>query len=305
MTNLILHSYDASPFTQKALLMLGLKNAEWGWVETPMMPPKPELVALTGGYRGTPVLQIGADIYIDSQRIACELDRRIPEPALLPPGVAGLSLALVKWSDHFFRSTLAQLIKQTSASWDQPFLDDRQYLFKDFDFEQAARNAPHAASQFRAHASLLNSQLADGRAFLTGDQATLCDIQAWPFLWIARAGLQDADELLGDFQHLAPWEDRVAALGEGHRSAIPADQALAVARDQTPSVKAFVDPADPLHLAAGQRVSVEPEDTRRGAVEGELLIMQANELVIRRHGDGVGEVLVHFPRLGYTVTALD
>jgi hypothetical protein len=29
--------------------------------------PKPDLTALTGGYRKTPVLQIGADLYCDSQ----------------------------------------------------------------------------------------------------------------------------------------------------------------------------------------------------------------------------------------------
>jgi glutathione S-transferase len=73
MTDIILHHYDASPFTQKALRMLGLKKLEWRSVETPMLLPKPDLVCLTGGYRGTPVMQIGADIYIDSQRIAREL----------------------------------------------------------------------------------------------------------------------------------------------------------------------------------------------------------------------------------------
>ncbi len=103
MTDIILHHYDASPFTQKALRMLGLKKLEWRSVETPMLLPKPDLVCLTGGYRGTPVMQIGADIYIDSQRIARELERRYPEPTLFPAGDAGLGYALVKWSDDFFR----------------------------------------------------------------------------------------------------------------------------------------------------------------------------------------------------------
>ena len=70
MTDLILHSYDASPFTQRALKLLAIKGLTWRSVTTPMMPPKDDLLALTGGYRGTPVLQIGADVYIDSQRIA-------------------------------------------------------------------------------------------------------------------------------------------------------------------------------------------------------------------------------------------
>ena len=55
MTDLILHHYDASPFTQRVLRMLGIKGLEWRSVTTPMMPPKDDLLALTGGYRGTPV----------------------------------------------------------------------------------------------------------------------------------------------------------------------------------------------------------------------------------------------------------
>jgi glutathione S-transferase len=82
MTELILHSYDASPFTQRALKLLAIKGLEWRSVTTPMMPPKDDLLALTGGYRGTPVLQIGADIYIDSQRIAAELEARFPQPTI-------------------------------------------------------------------------------------------------------------------------------------------------------------------------------------------------------------------------------
>ncbi len=37
MTVIILHHYDASPFTQKALRMLGLKKLAWLSVETPMI----------------------------------------------------------------------------------------------------------------------------------------------------------------------------------------------------------------------------------------------------------------------------
>ena len=68
--DIILHAYDASPFTQRALKLLAIKDLAWRWVKPPMMPPKDDLVALTGGYRGTPVMQIGADVYVDTQRIA-------------------------------------------------------------------------------------------------------------------------------------------------------------------------------------------------------------------------------------------
>ena len=44
---------------------------------------------LTGGYRKTPVMQIGADIYCDTQLIMLELDKRLPAPALAAQGPRG------------------------------------------------------------------------------------------------------------------------------------------------------------------------------------------------------------------------
>lgn len=89
MSGIILHSFDASPFTQKALRLLGLKRLSWRAVTTPMILPRPELVALAGGYRGTPLMQIGAELYIDSQLIAGELEKRFPTPTLFPGGALG------------------------------------------------------------------------------------------------------------------------------------------------------------------------------------------------------------------------
>jgi len=244
-------------------------------------------------------------VYIDSQRIARELDLRFPENPLMPADQGGLALALVKWADMFFRSALHLIIDQTAVHWDEGFLEDRKYLFWDIDFDNIGDIAVHAAGQFRAHASLINDQLADGRAFLAGDQPTLCDVQAWPFFWIARAGIQNSDSLLGDFDFLPPWEERVAAIGDGQRQIMSAEDALAIARADTPEYEGSVDTADPAGLRAGQSVRIKPEDTRRGAVEGELVAAHANELVIRRSDDRTGEVMVHFPRLGYRVTGLN
>jgi hypothetical protein len=73
MTDIILHHYDTSPYAEKVRTGLGLKGLAWASVELPVIMPKPNLTALTGGYRKTPVLQIGADIYCDSQLIMREL----------------------------------------------------------------------------------------------------------------------------------------------------------------------------------------------------------------------------------------
>lgn len=300
----ILHHYDASPFTQRALRMLGIKDLDWRSVETPMMPPKDDLVTLTGGYRGTPVLQIGADVYIDSQRIARELERRHPTPTLFPGGNVGLTLAMVKWSDTFFRTTLHISIALTAEHWPAEFRRDREYLFPDVDFAAVTRDVVHAKAQFRAHAGLLDRQLADGRPYLGGERPGMLDVHAHPFVWVARSYFPElAVELLRDFPRIAPWEQRIAKVGEGRRNAITADEALAEARAAEPETGPGVA-NDPLGLAAGDEVEVSPDDTRRGAVRGRLVGLDWETVAVGRSHERCGEVVVHFPRLGYRVTPL-
>lgn len=83
-SEIILHNYPQSPVAEKARVAFGIKGLSWRNVEIPRLPPKPFLTALTGGYRRTPVVQIGADIYCDSQCIIRELDRRYPSPGFSP-----------------------------------------------------------------------------------------------------------------------------------------------------------------------------------------------------------------------------
>ena len=99
MSDLILHHYSSSPFAEKARLMLGLKGLAWQSVTVPMMLPKPDVVALTGGYRRTPFLQVGADIYCDTALIAEVLEARQPSPSLFPAAVAGQARMLAQWAD--------------------------------------------------------------------------------------------------------------------------------------------------------------------------------------------------------------
>ncbi len=302
MTGIILHSYDASPFTQKALRMLGLKRLAWRAVTTPMMPPKPELMALTGGYRGTPVMQIGADLYIDTQLIARELEARFPSPTLFPGDDPGLSYALVKWADAFFRTGLRLTIGMTASAWPEEFRNDRRGVFPDIDFQAASQDLPHHLSQLRAHAGFLDMQLADGRRFLSGDAPGLVDIQAFSVPWFARPYMPVVNDLWAAFTRMQAWEQRVADLGEGTRTPINAEDAFAEARAARRDTAVNVDPADAQKLQAGMQVEVQPDDSVRGAVRGSVVIATVNEIAVRRHHEWCGEVVVHFPRLGYRVT---
>lgn len=307
MSALILHHYDASPFTQKVLRMLGRKGLAWRSVQTPMLPPKDDLVTLTGGYRGTPVMQIGADVYIDSQRIAIELERRFPEPTLFPARDRGLACMLVKWSDAFFRHGLAISVNLLARDWPAEFRDDRRQLFPDFDFDAALRDAAHSQAQFRVHAGWLDAQLRAHGPFLGGEAPGLADIQAHVIVWMARSYFpQLAAQLLAAFDALPPWERAMTALGEGQRTEIDASVALGEARDAVPQPLAGgVDVADPSGLRVGQRVEVAPDDSLRGGVSGELVAMDWQELTLRREHPRCGVVHVHFPRNGYRLRAID
>ena len=80
MADLILHHYPTSPFSEKIRLVLGYKKLAWKSVIIPAIMPKPDVVALTGGYRRTPFMQIGADIYCDTALMCRVIDALAPQP---------------------------------------------------------------------------------------------------------------------------------------------------------------------------------------------------------------------------------
>ena len=299
MHGLILHHFDASPYAEKVRLLLGIKGLAWDSVQIPMVSPKPDLTALTGGYRKTPVLQVGADVYCDTSGIARELERRHPQPSLWPDGGAGLPFALAGWGDRYFEPGAGLAMSLNELPED--LLKDRREFFTHMDFASFAPRRTHLLAQVRAHAALVEDQLADGRAFLGGDRPGLVDATAWYPLWMARGYVAVTPALVAGFERLLAWEERVRAIGHGTRREMTAADALSIARDASPATTAGVDPRDPLELAAGTRVTVTPDDYGKIPVEGDLVTLDTHEVAVRRRSDALGEVVVHFPRIGYLV----
>ena len=298
----ILHHFDGSPYAEKVRVLLGIKGLAWRSVQVPMIPPKPDLTALTGGYRKTPVLQVGADVYCDTRCIADELETRWPAPTLFPDGTRGLALALATWGDRFFEPG-AGLSMCLNDQLPADLLADRRAFFSHMDFEAFARRTPHMSGQALAHAALVEDQLADGRAFLGGDRPGLLDATAYYVVWMLRGYVAAMATRLAPLARLEAWEQRVRALGHGRRRDVEAAEALAAARGATPVPPAGVDAADPAGLAAGQPVTVTPDDYGKVPVAGELVTLDARRIAIRRRDARAGEVVVHFPRVGYVVAA--
>jgi glutathione S-transferase len=126
---IILHHFPQSPFSEKIRLIFGLKKIAWTSVVITRIMPRPDLMPMTGGYRRTPVMQIGADIYCDTQCIIRELERRFPEPTLFPEACRGLASATAMWTDKaFFQSTVNLVFGTLADKVPQEFIADREKL---------------------------------------------------------------------------------------------------------------------------------------------------------------------------------
>ena len=192
-TALILHHYDGSPFAEKVRLMLGYKGLAWRSVHIPVIMPKPDVVALTGGYRKTPVLQVGADVYCDTACIARLLEQRQPTPSLYPAS-APLAPVLAQWADstlfwtvipytmqpaglaHVFKGVPSEVLKAFAADR-APFTDGMK-----------RQSVADATANLGRYLTALDAQLADGRRWLCGDAASIADFAVAHCAWYVKRG---------------------------------------------------------------------------------------------------------------------
>ncbi len=300
---IILHHFDESPFSEKIRIVFGLKGIAWTSVRISRIMPRPDLMPMTGGYRRTPVMQIGADIYCDSQCILRELQRRFPEPTLFPDGDEGLAWATAMWTDRsFFQNTVNLVFGSLADKVPQEFIADREKL-RGAKFDVAAMTSaiPQMRDQVRAHLQWIETQLGNGRPWISGDRTGLGDVHAYMNVWYVRQNMPDADGIFAEFGNTRAWETRMRAIGHGHRSEMTTAAALDIAAAATPQTVERSDPHDPNGRKPGDRVEVMPDDYGKVKVAGEIVALSPQHIAIRRHDPRAGEVVVHFPRAGFLV----
>ncbi|MFN0038217.1 MAG: glutathione S-transferase family protein, partial [Burkholderiales bacterium] len=276
----------------------------WTSVLIPRIMPRPDLMPMTGGYRRTPTMQIGADIYCDTQIILRELERRFPQPALCTEGNAGLPWALAMWTDRpFFQNTVNLVFGSLADQIPKEFREDREQLRgAKFDVDAMKAAIPQMRDQLRAHADWIEAQLGDGRPWLLGKQPGLADVNAYMNIWYVRGNLPDAANLFARFPKMLTWEQRVKAIGHGNREReLGAAEALEIARNATPQTPMAKDEGDPNGRQPGDHVQVVPDDYGKNAVQGIIVSLSAQHIAIRRQDERAGEVVVHFPRAGFLV----
>ena len=296
---LILHQYDISPFSQKAQKMMGLKELSWQSVEMPMIAPKPDVEALTGGYRGTPVLQIGRDVFIDNWMIARALDEfDASGPAINAQG--GLrEAALYAWGERLFTPLLQAALAAYQSEWDADFLADRKRVFPDVDFDTLDVSDPDRRSQVRAYLGTVEAQLGLDQDFLGGAQADSCDIHVWGMVWMIHSALPALMPIVETFPRLTDWYERVSALGTGDREDVKIDVAWQSLKDGPARPLPDTPDQEPLAPWVGEVVDIAAGSADRGSASGRLLAVDHEQVVLGVEPISGEAAQVWFPRFGY------
>ncbi len=306
MSDIILHHYPFSTFSEKVRIALGMKRLAWKSVEIAGLPPRPLLTPLTGGYRRAPVLQIGADIFCDTNVILPALERLHPAPTFYPAGSEGVAQGLgFAWERQAWIPTIGVLVHFIGEHIPPEFIKDRKEGYLGIDISKAAM-----APQFDQHVQFLRAQFAwvrqalSTRSFLFGNAPSAADLALWQTVYLLRKNCPpDVDALLG-LAPLAPWYDRISAFGHGTSTPMSAEEAFAAAKAAEPVRVVHLEPnGDPGGLKAGTRVTVTPDDNARVPVTGTLVAANDREVVIHHRDTQAGDLHLHFPRLGFDVVA--
>jgi glutathione S-transferase len=308
-SDVILHHYPTSPFSEKIRAILGYKEMAWKSVVIPTIMPKPDLIALTGGYRKTPVMQIGCDVYCDSKLMARVLERIKPTPTILPTGSEATSAMIEQWTEQtlFFLSVpvvfraqgMARFFGQLPPGGAEAFQKDRAALFAN----GSARRPSAAVSQNELPAMLaaLETQL-NARSFLLGDTPSLADFSVYHCVWfvLSNPGVAAYYE---PYPAIRAWAQRIAEQGHGSISELSSGDALATARASQPQPFSGIAIPDPSGLTIGDKAVVSASDYGTDPVSGTLVHSTLDHIAIERHDERAGRLVVHFPRAGFKIVA--
>lgn len=304
MAELILHHYPNSPFAEKIRLILGTKKLAWRSVHIPMIMPKPDLTALTGGYRRTPVLQIGADIYCDTALMCDVLEQLAPTPALYLADGKGLARLVAQWADTaLFMVAMAYNFQPRGAAAMFPdpeqlkiFAQDRAAMRNNAPRMPAAEATGTYKSYLRRIASMLESQ-----PFLLGTTPCLADFSVYHPLWFTRHRVPLLAGILEATPEILQWMDRISAIGHGEFAAMKAEDAIEAARKAEPAALAHEVFQDEHGIALGSDVVIAADSFGMEPTAGQLIAATRTRYTVRRSDARAGTVHVHFPRIGFNL----
>tara|TARA_B110000967_G_C18881135_1_gene561115 strand:- start:1478 stop:2440 length:963 start_codon:yes stop_codon:yes gene_type:complete len=308
MPDLILHHYWPSPFAHKVRLALGLANAKWLSVEIPRVPPKPLLTPLTAGYRRTPILQIGADIYCDTQNIVRELADFGFSRALFPEGCMSKALAFSAWIDGaVFELAARVVITNALDTAPSEFIKDRGDLYFEPGWTNKKLNHDLSSVVLQLDAQLKNiDDILTCGENICSKELSYADVSVAYLAWFLRGRWEAGPKVLSRYPNICRIENAVYDCGEGQYQDLGGKEAMKIANDNIPKSLVGIDGSVMTELSLNQRVGIRPRtQSSDPTVFGELRYLDRQRVSINNNEKEVGAIAVHFPISGYEINLED
>ena len=304
----ILHHYPQSPIAEKIRITFGIMGMEWQSVQIPRIPPKPLLMPLTGGYRRTPVLQLGADIFCDSQAIAWQLGFQNSNGPAYKSSNKSFELMLGNFGEAFLFSLSVRVVLTTSMGVaSEEFIKDRGSLYFEpgWTVEEMKNSLPSILLQLQAAFDLINHHLLENGPFINGDIPSYSDAVVQHCVWFLCGRWEGGIDFIKPFDAVCKQREAIASLGHGISHDISAEQALETAKKNIPNAPMGINCKFTGGLRRGQRVKIRPNGrTSDPDVIGALRYLDETVIIIDYEHEETGQVAIHFPVLGYQISAL-
>ena len=308
MSEPILHHYWQSPFAHKIRLVLGLTDFSWRSVEIPRIPPKPLLIPLTAGYRRTPVLQCGADVFCDTQNIVKAIGDLTDDHRLIPESERGKILTFTDWIDGTVFNLAARVILTSAMGTAPPeFIQDRAGLYFGSNWTPNGLKGelPGVILQLSAHLKSIDQGLSGSGGFMT-EVLSYADISIAYIAWFIRGRWEHGPIFLKQFPNIERIEQEINEQTTECYDNLTAEAALAIAHDSISRSPNGVQSQIGCFMHEGMRVSIKPQaDTSDPSVVGQLRYLDDIRVSIDHNAPEVGDVVVHLPIAGYQIQPCD
>jgi glutathione S-transferase len=255
------------------------------------------------------VLQIGADIYCDSQNIAQAIDQSAAPHRLFPDQTYGMAMMISNWAETtLFDLSVRLVLTHALGKVPEEFIRDRGSLYFEPNWTEASLRAalPSVMHELRASLGFVEAHLgATEGVYLAGHQPCYGDAAIGYICWFLRGRWDGGAALLANYPALCALEAALDQLGDGQPQDLNAEAALAIAKAAKPqSPIGIIDSAS--SLAIGQSVMIRPKgETADPDVVGRLRYCDGIRISIDHSHEQVGDIAVHFPVIGYVMTPID
>lgn len=304
----ILHRSLKSPYAQKIMLLMGYLNQSYLSFIAPKGIPRPIEEELVGEYsRRIPTLQIGADLYCDSELIMkvlaenCHVGSLYNYPSL-EEAQAWIEKIEIHGNTSIFGSIkplelVCAYFKNMPPNHAWKFISDRAKLGKTVKLPNADLPYEEKVNIAEKYLQEVDNQLSQQDFFLSDEVPTSLDFTAYTMIYYLDT--VNKLKLAKGLPNLLRWYQKMSAIGTGSFNEVSGKGCLDIANNASPA------PVTSQYLNSS-RIGQEISYTNKGfmaqmnsGVKGIIVGEDENTIILRRETPKVGVVHVHFPKLNY------